>query len=299
MQQDDKAGMLFALAGFTVLSGGDAVIKTMAGDWSPVAVAALRFSIGALGLSVLLWAKEGRSSFRPQSPRLQLARGACLALATLFFFSAIFVMPLAEAMAVALVAPVLTALLSRPLLGETIRPATWIACVIALAGAGLVLRPNLLELGLLALLPLASATFFSLMVIANRASAGQGSALAMQAYIALIAAPVLVLAAIGGKISGVPALDFGWPDWTVVARCTFVALTATTAHWLVYLGTMRAGASRVAPMTYVQLLTASFFGWALFDEVPDAAALTGGAIIIAAGLYLWRDGRILASTRER
>ena len=32
-------------------------------------------------------------------------------------------------------------------------------------------------------------------------------------------------------------------------------------------------------------------GWLIFGEHPDAVALGGAAIIVAAGVYLWRSGR--------
>ena len=287
MQQSERSGILFALCGFALLSVGDAVIKTMAGEWSPLAVATLRFAIGAVGLSALLAMSEGAPAFRPQNPKLQLARGICLAAASLMFFSAIFVMPLATAMALAFVSPVIVALLSGPLLGEKVRPAVWAASFAALVGVSLVLRPNLAELGLVALLPLGSALFFALMVIANRASAGQGSALSMQVFIQVGAMPVLLIAALTGHFSGVEALQVDMPDWTIVARCVVVAITASTAHWLAYMGTQRAGAATIAPTTYVQMLIATFMGWWWFDDVPDLLTLVGASIIIGAGLLLW------------
>ena len=287
MHHSERSGILLALCGFALLSVGDAVIKTMAGEWSPLAVASVRFAIGATGLSALLAMTEGRKAFRPANPRLQFARGVCLAAASLMFFSAIFVMPLATAMALAFVSPVIVAVLSGPLLGEKVRPAVWVASAVALIGVALVLRPNLSALGLVALLPLASALFFALMVIANRASAGQGSALSMQVFMQVGAMPVLLLAAFGGHFSGVEALEITMPDWTVIARCAVVAVTASSAHWLVYMGTQRAGASTIAPTTYVQMLVATSLGWWWFGDVPDLMTLVGAAVIIGAGLILW------------
>ena len=287
MQPSERSGILVALGGFALLSVGDAVIKTMAGEWAVLGVAALRFALGSVGLSILLAASEGRSAFRPRNPWLQAARGFCLAAASLCFFSAIFVMPLATAMALAFVSPVIVALLSGPMLGEKVRPAVWIASCVALVGVTLVLRPNLAELGLVAFLPLASAFFFALMIVANRASAGQGSALSMQVFVQIGAMPLLVLAALGGHVSGIDSLALTSPDWTVVARCALVAITASTAHWLVYIGTQRAGAATIAPTTYVQMLVASFMGWWWFGDVPDLFTLAGSAIIIGAGLLLW------------
>ena len=207
VQHSERSGILLAAAGFSSLSVGDAIVKTMAGEWSPLAVAALRFTIGAIALSLLLLRSEGPGAFRPRRPLLQVARGACLAGATLCFFSAVFVMQLAEAMALAFVSPVFVALLSGPLLKEKVRPAVWIASPIALVGVMLVLRPNFAELGIMAGLPLLSAFFFGLMVICNRAAAGDGSALSMQVFIACLATPFLIAAAVIGHVSGAPGLQ--------------------------------------------------------------------------------------------
>lgn len=287
MDHNERRGLALAICGFALLSTGDAVVKTMAGTWSPVAVAALRFSIGAVALSILLFRKEGLAGFRPRRPLLQLARGFCLAGATICFFSAIFVLPLATAMALTFVSPIIVALFSGPLLGERVRPAVWLVSVAALVGVGLILRPNFTALGWVTLLPLASATFFALMVVANRASAGQGSSLSMQAFIAIVATPFLIAAAAIGHSSGVDFLEVGVPDWTVIARCAIVAATASSAHWLTYLATERAGAATIAPTTYVQMLVATTLGYLIFSDIPDAMTLLGAAIIIGAGLVLW------------
>ncbi|MFL0357150.1 DMT family transporter [Erythrobacter sp. GH1-10] len=290
MTGEERAGLAYAIAGFATLSVGDAVVKSMAGDWPPYAVAALRFTIGALGLSLLLLKSEGPRAFKPQKPWLQVGRGVCLAMASVCFFSALYLMPFADAMAIAFLAPVLTQLLAGALLGEKVRPAVYGVSLVALAGVAIILRPNVAELGWAAFLPLVSAVFFALMMVANRASAGQGSALSMQVFVAAACAPILIVISFGLKTSGVPGLDFGWPSWDVVMRCTIVAVTASTAHWLAYIGTTKAGAAQVAPAIYVQMLVVITLGWVFFDERPDALTLAGAALIIAAGLYLWRDG---------
>ena len=287
---NNRAGLLYAIAGFAVLSVGDAVVKTMSGDWPAIAVAAMRFTFGAIGLSILLAIKEGTSAFQPTNPGLQLARGICLAAASVCFFSAIYIMPLAETMAIAFLAPILTIVLSGPILGEKIKPVVWAVTLVALIGVGLILRPNIAELGWPAILPLISALFFALLVISNRASAGQGSALSMQVFIAAVASPILILAASAVNLLDIPALEFGMPSWSVVARCIIVAITASAAHWLVYIGTMRAGASQVAPAVYVQILVAITLGWWWFGDIPDLITLAGVGTIIAAGLFLWWDG---------
>lgn len=283
--------MLFALAGFALLSVGDAVVKSMAGQWSPVAIAALRYALGAIGLSALLWSKQGVAAFAMPTPRVQLVRGLAVAMATIGLFSAVFVMPLAAATALTFTSPMITAMLAALVLGEPARRQTWLASLIAFGGVLVVLRPNFVSVGWAALLPLVSALGMSVLMIANRYVAGKATPLAMQAYIAVMATPLLILAASVAHFSGSERLALYWPRLIVVAKCALVACSASCAHWLIYLGTTRAGAASVAPMTYIQLIVATLLGWLWFDSHPDGLTLLGAAIIVAAGLYLWQAGR--------
>lgn len=284
-----RSGLLFALCGFALLSCGDAVIKSIAGAWPGPAVAALRYTIGATGLGILLLVKEGKSGFAMPRPKIQLMRGAAVAAATMLFFSSIFLMPLAEATAIGFTTPMITAVLSAIFLKERTRPATWIASLAAFGGVLIILRPNIAELGWVALMPVGAATCMALMMMGNRAVSTAGSPLLMQFLVASIAVPFVVAGAVAGHYSGVDALQIGMPDWTIIARCAVVAVTASFAHWLVFMGTTRASAAEIAPMTYVQLLIAMVLGVAIFGDWPDLTSLVGSAIIICAGISLWRQ----------
>jgi drug/metabolite transporter (DMT)-like permease len=286
-----RSGLLYALFGFALLSCGDTVIKSIAGAWPGPAVAALRYTAGATGLGLLLAIKEGRQGFSLPRPAVQLLRGAALATATVLFFSSIFLMPLAEATAIGFTTPIITSLLSAVFLKEKIRASTWIASVVAFAGVLLILKPNLAELGWVAVMPLGAATCMAAVMMGNRAVACAGSPLLMQFLAASIALPFVLGFAATGHLSGVATLQIGWPDVSIVLRCCLVAITASFAHWLIFMATTRASASQVAPMSYVQLLVATTTGIALFGDWPDLTSLAGSAIIIAAGLYLWRQKR--------
>lgn len=292
LPSDNRSGLLFALAGFAVLSVGDGVIKTMAGEWSPVAIAALRFSLAAVALGAIVMRVEGVRAMREIWRWPQAGRGLALAVSSTIFFTSLFVLPLATATALSFTSPMFTALFAAVLLGEPARKETWFASAIAFVGVLIVLRPNLAEAGWWALLPVFSAMSFALLIIGNRFVAGQASVLVMQFVVAAYAAPILLLAAPLFALTGIERFAVGVPDASVVARCAVVAVTASLAHWLVYIGTTRSGAAKVAPMSYVQLLVASVIGWAWFGDHPDGWTLIGAAVIVAAGLYLWRAGMV-------
>lgn len=285
------AGMLFALAGFALLSCGDGLIKSTSGQWPGTAVAALRFTLGAIGLGVVLLIVEGPSGFRFPRPRVQFARGFFLAAATVTFFSSIFLMPLATATSIQFMAPLLTAVISSILYKEKLSRGRWIATLIAFIGVMIVLRPSFADLGWAALLPLAAAFGMSGLMLTNARAAGSGSVLLNQFLVAAIAAPLLVLYAMVGHVSGFAALQVGWPSGYVVAVCATIAVTASFSHMLVYLATARSSAATVAPMVYVQIIVAIAIGVVFYRDYPDLIAMAGTVVIITSGIYLLRSGR--------
>ena len=292
LPQSDRAGLLYALAGFCLLTIGDAIIKGVDGAWPPTATASLRYVIGAVALTVLLVAKEGLAPLRHiPDLRFQWLRGAAVGFATISFFAGIWLMPLTEAIAIVFTQPMITAFLAAAFLGERLRMSTIIATIIAFVGVLIILRPNFALIGWAALLPLGASVGMSVLMTANRAVAGRGSALAMQAYVAIFAAIVLVVVTTAGWVSGMPNLALSAPSGDVVLRCAMVAVTASTAHFLIYKATELAGAGTIAPMTYGQLIMASVLGYLFFQEIPDRETMLGAAIIVGSGLWLWVSGR--------
>ncbi|MGV3553786.1 MAG: DMT family transporter [Croceibacterium sp.] len=296
MHQSDRAGLLFALAGFCTLSIGDAIIKGMVGEWPAPAMAATRYVVGTALLAVLLVRYEGAAALRLPRDGLQWLRGIAISCSAVGMFLAVWIMPLAEATTIAFTQPIITALLAVIFLGERARLSTWIASAVAFAGVFLVLRPNFESAGWGVLLPLVGATGMAVTIIANRKVTGRASILALQYYMSVTALIVLAAATLAFHVSGLEGFAVGVPHWSVLARCALIGLTATFAQWLIFMGTVKAGAGTVAPMTYGQLLMAVALGAIFFGDYPDATAFAGAAVIIGAGLYLWREGRVRAPT---
>ena len=283
-----RSALLIALAGFFSLSLGDAIVKSMAGEWPGTGVSALRYCFGAIGLGVILVWRHGRAGFVLPRPWLQFGRGAAVSVATICFFMAVMAMPLADATAIQFTSPIITALLSPLVLRERTTGATLLATLLAFTGVLVVLRPNLLELGIVAFYPLGAAFGMSWLMMFNRKAAGDAPVLVMQFLLAAIAAPLLVAAASLLDLFGGAPFRIGLPSLEVVLKCLGVAFFATLGHTLIFTAVQRATAQAVAPMTYVQLLVAAGLGWALFGDRLDAATFTGAALIIAGGLWLWR-----------
>lgn len=291
MQHPERAGLLFVLTGFLTLSIGDAIVKGMPGEWPAPAIAATRYFVGTVLLAVLLARAEGVRALALPRAGLQWVRGVAISVSAIGMFFAVWIMPLAEATTIAFTQPMITAILAIVILREPSRRATWISTAIAFLGVLIVLRPNFAEVGWGVLFPLLGACGLAVTFIANRASRSHASVLALQYYMSVTALIVLTAITVVGHLSGAEQFQVQWPHWSVLARCAFMGFSATLAQYLIFMGTTKAGPGVVAPMTYGQLLAAVAFGWIFFDEVPDAVAMLGAAIIIGAGLYLWYSSR--------
>lgn len=290
----NRSGLLFALGGFAMLSLGDVLVKSMAGLWPGSAIAALRYVIGAVGLGVILYMREGWAGFAFPHLRWQVLRGCSVGVSAMATFTALQLMPIGEFTAISFTSPMITALFAAILLSERLRRATLLASLFAFVGVLIILRPNFAILGPVALLPVLAATGMALLIIANRKVSGSASALAMQFTVAAVAAVFLSVATLAGHFIGLPRFSIPPLPATVLFKTVIVAVNASIAHTLIYMATTRAGAGAVAPMTYVQLLMAGGLGWLIFGESPDLPAAIGAAMIVAAGLYLWRAGRVPA-----
>ena len=283
--------LLMALCGFGSLAIGDAVVKSMGGEWPGTAISALRYLFGTLGLTVAVAIAYRRGGFVCPRPWLQFGRGLAVSVATLGFFMGVQAMPLADATSIQFTSPMLTAILSALLLREAAPRAIWVATALGFSGVLLVLRPNVATIGAAAFYPLVAAFGMACLMILNRRTGGMAPILVMQWLVAAMATPVLIAAAVIGHASGIAAFAVPAPDWSIIARCAIVAITGTVSHLLIFMATLRLSAAVIAPMVYIQLLLAIGIGWALFNDTPDGIALAGAALIVAGGLWLWRSQR--------
>jgi drug/metabolite transporter (DMT)-like permease len=283
-----RSGLAYGFAGYALLTTGDAVIKSMAGEWPITAIAAVRFLIGAVGLGIIIALREGRAGFAVPRPWLQMVRGISLAIGSLSFFASLFFMPLAEATVISFATPIVIALISGRLFGEQVPRISWLAMLLAIVGVIIVLRPNLSLYGWPALLPVLAMLAMVVFIMLNRVSARDVSPLAAIFWVALYATPVQLLIMTLGHVSGQPGLVVtALPEWHVLARAAVVALTASGAHMLLFMATQRVSPATMAPTSYMQIVVAIILGAAIFGDWPDAAALVGIALIIGAGLILW------------
>ncbi len=266
--------MLSACVGLAAL---DATGKYLSHFYSVAQITWARYA-GHLVLALALAVRHhGRTFARTRRLPLQLARSALLLAATLFGFSGLARVPLAEATAVSFLAPVFIVLLSRPLLGERVSAGRWIAVAAGFAGVLLVVRPGGAVFRPAILLTISMALLNALYQLLTRKLAGE-DAYTTLFYTALVGTVGMAIAL--PWTSGPPVRPEHMPLFAVLG------LTGGGAHLLLIHAYNRAPAAMVTPFAYVQMIWAVLFGALLFGQMPDGVSSLGMAAIVASGVGL-------------
>lgn len=275
------------VSGTMIVPVMDAIAKFLGDSMSPVQITWGRFAFQFIIMGLAIIPLYGIKALWPKRPAIHAVRGVLLAVATTFFFFSLQFLPLANAIAIFFVQPMLLTLLAVLFLGEKIGWHRKIAVLAGFLGALLVIQPGGDSFTLAALLPMCAAFFFSCYLVVTRSVANVDHPLVMQFASGLGAAIVLSLALLLGLLLDSPAWTPVVPDVPQWGWLMLIGVIAAAGHLLVVIAVNRAPASLLAPFGYVEIIAATCLGWLIFDEWPDKLSWLGIAVIIMSGLYVF------------
>jgi drug/metabolite transporter (DMT)-like permease len=228
-------------------------------------------------LPVLL--RNRRAVLFPNRPGLLLVRSAMGFVAMCLWFSALALVPLAEATALSFTAPIFTILLAVVFLGETMRARRWVVTAVAFIGALLILRPGFRELGPEVLLALAAAVVWGASSIVVKVL---GRSEPSEVIVTWMVAPLV-------PVSLLMALPV-WrtPDAFELTLFALMGLAGSIGHFCVSRALATTEAGIVAPYDYLRLPFVAWLGWMVLDERVDLWTWVGGGLIAAGGIVLAR-----------
>jgi S-adenosylmethionine uptake transporter len=208
--------------------------------------------------------------------RVHLIRGSVSAVMAVTFFWGLARVPMAQAVALAFIAPLIALFLAAVLLKEHVGRTAIIASLLAIAGVGIILAGQArAELGHEALLGtisiLTSAVCYAYNIILMRQQAQLAGPIEIAFFQSVIVAGILALAA--PWLAAVPALGH-------VPAIAGAALLAVGSLLLLSWAYARGEASYLAPTEYTSFLWASLLGWLVFGETVSLFTLAGAALII-------------------
>jgi S-adenosylmethionine uptake transporter len=231
----------------------------------------------------LTWKKTG----------LHMLRGGLLVITMLSFITTLKAMEVADAIAIFFVEPIILTILGSIFLKETIGWRRYTACAVGFFGALLVIQPSMQEVGWIALLPIVSAFGLAIFLLVTRLVAQNEDPWSMQFHAGVWGALFCGILLYLGDGTGSEIFDPVMPDMTAGLYLLGVGVTATISGVLGVYAYRAAPASVLAPLQYLEIVSATIFGWLVFGHLPDALKWLGIAIIIGSGLYIiWRERRV-------
>ena len=213
----------------------------------------------------------------PSNFQIQLIRSLFLFLSTILFFYAISIISLPEALTLAFVSPMIVTLLSAIILKEKVGFRRWSAVVVGFIGVLFVIRPGFNEVNLATITALGCGICYAIYIISTRRLSNQDSPLL-----------TLILTGLSGSIVISLIVPFYWSGLTLTQLLLLVLLASigTLAHFLLILSLNYAEASKLAPLSYSEIIMNVIIGYYFFGDFPDQWIWIGLSIIIASGVYI-------------
>ena len=276
LSSEKKGIWLFCLA-VILFSTMDMVAKDLMSRHSSMQVVWARYASQFFWTCIVL-SPRLRSLIRTDHLGLQLIRSSCLFGGTVFFFTAVKYLDLAEATAIFNISPLLITILSVFILKETVGIRRWLGVMIGLTGALIIIQPGAEIFQPASLLPVFAAICFAGYAISTRFLGNEEPAATSFFYTTLI-----------GTIAASLIVTFAWDMPTTrdaITMSTF-GLIGAGGHILLIVALGYAQASTIAPFTYLGVLMGAFWGIVIFAEFPTPTTWIGAFVIMGAGLYVW------------
>jgi drug/metabolite transporter (DMT)-like permease len=271
-------GILLIVLAVSTFSCLDTVAKYLSRTYPVPMIVWARYLFHVLFMVFVLGHTVGRGLVRTRRPGLQLGRGVAVTLSSIFFFSALSHMPIAEASAITFVSPLLLTAMSVVILRERVRLAAWVAVGVGFIGVLIIVRPGGAVFQPAALLSLATAACFATYQLMTRQLAGIDSTIA-----------TLFIGALIGTVIMSIIVPFYWhlPEtaWHALLFA-FMGVLGAGGHFVLIRAFEYAPASVLAPFVYAQLVMVLLLGYVVFGAFPDVPSLAGMAIIVASGVWI-------------
>lgn len=274
--------ILLTLAAAALYTLGYALAKLLSATLDPVQITFLRSAIVLAGAA--LWlprladpAGAVRRLLSPPRAKDQRLAAVALIVSTTVAVVGYALVPVTEASALGFTAPVILVLLGAVVLREKVSARRWTAVVLGFGGMLLVVRPGGELFTWAAAVPVTSALIYALYQVLTRRIRDVANEW-----------DVTVQGGLVGVLMLGPAMPFLWraPDAAALALVLLYTAVQTVALLCLAGAVRRAEVSGLAPWHYSRIVFALGLDALLFARFPDGWALSGCALIVAAGLVL-------------
>ncbi|MDA7597229.1 DMT family transporter [Candidatus Pelagibacter sp.] len=271
--------IIFSLLGWMFLPVMDGFAKYLSEDLPILQITWARYFFTVAFVFPIMLFFYKKQLVWSDKPKLQISRGLILLSANICFFYAISIIPLAKALTLAFIAPLIVTAFSPILLGEKVGYRRWTAVAVGFIGSLVVIRPGFLELNLASFAALGTGFFYGFYLIITRKLSTSDNPLLTLLITGMVGALLVSL-----------VIPFYWVkptlnQWSLMAG---IGVFACIGHLFLILSLKYADASKLAPLGYAEIIPNVIIGYYFFNDLPDNWTYLGLFIIVLSGLYISR-----------
>jgi drug/metabolite transporter (DMT)-like permease len=283
-------GIALMVLSTAFLASKDGLAKTFLDQVSPVQMIWVQYVGNFAAMALISAPSHGWQVLRPAPSGWQFFRGSASAGGVATLYWALTYIPLADATAMFMLAPLVVTALSPLLLGERIGWRRRVAVGVGFLGVLAILKPGFGGSAVGYYIALMAGVMLGFYFIANRKLAGIAPPLLNVTHNSLTGAIVLSL-----------LLPLYWEPIppTAYTKLGGVVALAIVGQALMISAFNYAPAGVVSPYTYAMLLFAALIGYLVFGTFPDLATWIGIALIVGAGLFIAHRERHLVAGGTR
>ena len=278
--------VLMVLLGLASYSAMDALMKGLSISLGAYNAVFWRMVVGCT-IACSLYFSRPRSWPTRSVWRIHLTRGCVTAAMAFGFFWGLARVPLAEAIGLSFIAPLIALYLAAVLLGESVGRRAIIASLLGLAGVIVIVSGKFgatfdeqAKWGVVAVL--VSATLYAYNLVLQRQQAQVASPIDIAFFQNMIVGTIYL--SLSPFLADLPELQY-WP--TIVAAGVLAVCSVLVLSW----GYARAEAQYLVSLEYSGFVWAVIFGWAFYDEHLTWHTLVGTGLIITGCLIAGRGKR--------
>jgi drug/metabolite transporter (DMT)-like permease len=246
----------------------DAVGKTLSAIYSPLFLVWARYLVLFLVIFLIKRHKVIQLMLGSKFRLSHLLRAAMLLMTSVFGLYALKYLPLAETAGLAFTSPLFAILLARLLLGEDVGLLRWLCMLGGFFGALIIVYPGSeLSVHGIVFAIFSSITFAFYQIMTRRLAIKEHEIVLLMYPAALGAfAPLIFLPFIEGDLT---------PNVIDAGLIVLLGILSGAGHYFSNKALALTSVSKLAPLMYLQLVWAMFFGWILFGQLPSLLGFCG------------------------
>jgi drug/metabolite transporter (DMT)-like permease len=222
---------------------------------------------------------SGLASFKMYRPGLFAWRAIFVSIGMFAGFSALTLIPLAQATAISFTTPIFVTILAIFIFREVIKLRRIAAILVGFIGMLIIVQPGVGTISLGVILAFTGAFFHSINLLIVKKLTAHETANAIVVWMVIMLVP----------ISFVPAIFvWEWPSALTWLYLWCLAICGTVGHSFFTRAYSLAEITSLQPFQFIKLPMIAFLAWVIFSEVPEYWTWLGGAIIFASTVYITR-----------